>query len=78
MRDKRDPQKLGMALLAIRRKDAADGRDRTLSQSYDANARSLADVDIYDKKHVGPVQKYGRPDAVVLIEEAKAPVFART
>jgi len=76
--DKRDPQKLGTALLAIRHKDAKDGRERTLSQAYDANARSLADVEIHDKRHVGPVERYGRPDRVILIEEAKAPVFART
>ena len=55
-----------------------DGRDRTMSQAYDANVRSLGDVENHDKRHVGPVEKYGRAGNVILIEEAKAPVFARS
>lgn len=63
-RDLRDPQKMGEALLELRRVAApASGIPVPLSKFVDDNAVLLSMVPAYDA-NLGPVEKYGAADAV--------------
>lgn len=78
MIDRRDPEKLGKALLHRHKAyGLTSEKHRSLSATYDANQRSLEGVDKYDARHAGPVEKYGKPGELIQLTEAAGPTFAQ-
>jgi len=79
MQDRRDPHKLGTALLHrhAEYKERSKKGTRSLSATYDANVSTLDKIENHDAKHVGPVGKYGKPGNITVLEEARGPVIVR-
>lgn len=68
MRDQSDPQEVGSLYTEFRK------NGHSISESARMATR-LAEP--YSKRHEGPVEKYGRPDEIVVLHEAQAPILGR-